>query len=308
MKMHYTIILVTFFFLGMSQAFAQNGTATLTIDVEPAATVEAGEKIDGRNGDASWPTVSVENGGINSVTVTLSDEVGFASGTYTQDFDGEDKAEFDDLVIETAGTYTMVFDVGVASATSQEFKVNSAAAASFTFSVDDITAGENADIEINNAEDEFSNALDGIYSVTFSIADNGYDVTDDLTFEAGTASHTTVGLTTSTGTYTLEVDIDGITVTETFTISSAEADDFGVEVEDITAGKDVVIDITEAKDEFENSLDGDYEANIAIHDNSEKYNATETLTFTAGTVSHTVADLTTAGTYTVTVEIDDTSN
>ncbi len=117
---------------------------SVSVETQPEET-EAGQMISG------FPVVYVEDAyenPVEGVSVTVSEAGGypFDSGTTTQETGDDGLAIFDDLVIETAGTYELVFDAaGVAGeVTSDEFDVIPAGADHIEIEPEDstVTAGE----------------------------------------------------------------------------------------------------------------------------------------------------------------------
>lgn len=132
------------------------------IIVQPTSTT-AGEVI------SPAPTVEItgpEGNPLGGIEVTVSEQGGFDfdSGTLTVTTRTNGMAEFDDLVINRAGSYRLVFAVdGAGQVTSDRFNVNSANGEP-SQTVADVpengTAGEPSEITIT-IEDSFGNRVEG---------------------------------------------------------------------------------------------------------------------------------------------------
>ena len=119
------------------------------------------------------PTVEVTDEFSNpvegvQVTVRESGGADFNAGTLTVTTDGNGEALFDDLQINTAGTYTLIFDaVGVElDATSDPFNVTFLRAADAGSSVASIsagTAGQATEISVT-VKDIYGNLIEGVAS------------------------------------------------------------------------------------------------------------------------------------------------
>ncbi|MGF1669828.1 MAG: hypothetical protein ACFCU6_05215, partial [Balneolaceae bacterium] len=160
---------------------SQTSSPTLNITVQPTLTT-AGEVIS--------PAPSIEVTGpsgnpLEGVQVTVSEQGGFVfdSGTLTVTTGSDGVAEFNDLVINRAGNYTLVFSAEEAGQViSDSFMVNSADGDP-SQTVADVpatgTAGESTKITIT-MEDQFNNRVEGAaadLSVSVSGANNIENVT-----------------------------------------------------------------------------------------------------------------------------------
>jgi len=121
---------------------------TVSVDIQPEETT-AGETIEGP--PAAYVEDEFENA-VEGVNVTV-DDTELDSGTYTVATNPEGIAIFDDLVIETAGNYTLTFNVDgvVEDATSDEFEVIPA-------TVDYVLIDPNEDLRVDAEEDLFFSA------------------------------------------------------------------------------------------------------------------------------------------------------
>ena len=245
-----------------------------TIEVEDQPVdVTAGENIMGP------PTANVTDGDgdpveVVEVTVSLICGDQFDDGENISATNESGIVEFDDLVIKTAGTYQLNFSISEEdedvsesdNCTSEEFDILSGEADSFDVSVNDITAGKEAIINITDAEDELGNDLDGEYAVNISIENNGdtYDNETTLNFTEGEGEYETDGLTTEADSYTATVEIDEATDEDTFEIIPDDVDYVEIDPEedqDITAGDSLQFSAS-AYDEYDNLItDSDLEFN-----------------------------------------------
>lgn len=142
----------------------------ITILQQPTDT-EAGQEI------TPAPAVRVEDAAgnrLSGVSVSVSLQGGsFSSGTTTRNTDGDGAAEFPGLVIEEAGTFTIVFEAGDEEQESDEFDVTAGSA-----SVIEIVSGNDQRGTVGNeldnplvvrVTDDFDNPVSG-ESVNFEIS------------------------------------------------------------------------------------------------------------------------------------------
>ena len=231
-----------------------------------------------------------------------TDDVDFAygeSGTLTLLTEGETEEA-------VSGTYVLTAEWTEDDTVSDTFDLNvEQTLEGYTLTVNDIDAGESLELEFFNAVDIVGGDLDGDYEVTWEIQETAYgSTTDTVTFSAGEATHDTNEVIGDAGTYTAETTIDGITETYTFDVNSAEADSYTLTVEDITAGEPPVLEFTEAEDEHENPLEGEYEVEMTIDDTTY----TEDLTFDEGEADYTWDEIEEAVEYTASSKIDEVSS
>ncbi|PWN07788.1 Ig-like domain-containing protein [Rhodohalobacter mucosus] len=147
-------------------ATAQTGAATaLQVNTQPGTTT-AGQTV------AGPPSVLVTDSGgnpVSGVTVSVSEQGGyiFDGGTLSAVSDGSGVAAFSDLVINTAGTYTLEFSsTGLTTVASTAFDVTAAAASDLA-----IASGNTQSARINQTlaqdltvevTDAFGNPVSGI--------------------------------------------------------------------------------------------------------------------------------------------------
>jgi hypothetical protein len=254
----------------------------VVMEQQPLETV-AGEVIVGP------PSVRVNDGLGNAVpdvdvTVSIDGGLDFDGGTLTRTTAGNGIAVFNDLVLNTAGSYVLIFDaVGVAdNAESDPFDVVAGAASSST-----IVSGNNQTAVVTQVlenpyvvrlTDTFNNPIVG-HGVEFSIdqtpdgaAGQVLSVTNTTTDASGEAS-TVLTLGNLTGTYTVTADA-GTAGTNEFEATAepdaADSFEFGTISSPQTAGQNFEITIT-AFDQFGNPATG--------------YGGTASLSTTAGTIT-----------------------
>lgn len=251
------------------------------VTVQPQQTT-AGEIIGGP------PTVLVTDdlaNPVEGVEVTVTVQGGeLDAGTATRSTGSDGTAAFNDLVINTSGSYTLEFNaIGATdNAVSDPFDVVSAAAVQSA-----ILSGNNQigtvstqlpDALLIRVSDSFGNPVSG-HDVTFAIdqvpvgaSGQSLSVANAVTDAAGEAS-TLLTLGNRTGTYTVNANA-GAAGTNGFTATAqpAAADNFvfGTVSSPQTAGQDFSITIT-AEDEFGNRATG--------------YAGTAALSTTAGTIT-----------------------
>ncbi|WP_340103379.1 filamin/ABP280 repeat domain-containing protein [Rhodohalobacter sp. 8-1] len=193
-----------------------------TSDADSVAISQQPLQIEAGNPIAGSPSVTVTDqfgNNVSGIEVTVRESGGadFDAGTLTATTDVNGEALFDDLQINAAGTYTLVFDaVGVElDATSDPFNVVPAAgdAGSTVASVPAGTAGEATTITVD-VQDIYGNGVEGIQgdlsvSVT-SGANTGAGVSSVV--DQGSGIYTATYTPTATGTDTLTVTLSTIAI------------------------------------------------------------------------------------------------
>jgi hypothetical protein len=254
----------------------------MVIDQQPQQTI-AGQPVEGPPAvevvdDLGNPVNNVE------VNVSISGNQSFSSGSTQQLTNNNGIAVFDDLVINSAGTYSLVFNaVGVSeNLESDSFNVIAADPSAIQ-----VVSGDNqtgtvgstlSESIVVRVEDEFGNPIGG-YTVDFDIEQvpsgaTGQSLSQQSaeTDETGTAS-TELTLGNRPGTYTVNANAGAAgTVVISASASAGPADSFEFDTisSPRTAGESFGINIT-ALDEFENKADS--------------YNGTAQLSTTAGSIS-----------------------
>ncbi len=125
---------------------------------------------------------------------------------------------------------------------------------SFDMSVDDITAGEEAIIEITDAKHN-GYLLDGDFKANVTINNGAYtnEFTENFTFDEG-RSVIEYGVLTASDVYTVVVRMSGDDRSDTLTVFPAEPDILKIDIcDEINAGNGFEITI-QAKDEYDNPV------------------------------------------------------
>jgi len=192
-------------------ATAQVGAPSqMTIVTQPGNT-PAGDPI------SPFPEVRISDNVGNAVSgasITFREEGGYTldGGTITRTSNSSGIVVFNDLIIESAGQYTLVFDAlasGVPDVSSDSFTINAGAGspANTTATVSNGTAGQQTDISIN-VEDEFNNPVGGAagdLSVVVTGANSDTPVVSETTTTGiYTASYTPI----NSGTDNISIDIN----------------------------------------------------------------------------------------------------
>ena len=270
----------------------------MSITSQPSATT-AGNTI------SPAPAVEVTDAGGNPVAgITVSVSLSAAGFTGTSDTqattNGSGIASFSNLVINTAGSYTITFNAdaaGVDNVNSSSFEVTnaSAQASNTTADVPNGTAGETTTITIT-AEDAFGNRVEGVasdLSVTISGDNAGASVatiTDD-----GNGIYSTSYTPTDAGTDQVTITLNGSGIsgspfTSQVSAGSIASYDISTISSPQTAGVDFSITIT-ALDANGNTATG--------------YNGTADLSTTAGTITPATTASFTSGTITLDVSVSE---
>src|SRR6056297_3089000 len=182
----------------------------MTIVTQPGNT-PAGDPI------SPFPEVRISDNVGNAVSgasITFREEGGYTldGGTITRTSNSSGIVVFNDLIIESAGQYTLVFDAlasGVPDVSSDSFTINAGAGspANTTATVSNGTAGQQTDISIN-VEDEFNNPVGGAagdLSVVVTGANSDTPVVSETTTTGiYTASYTPI----NSGTDNISIDIN----------------------------------------------------------------------------------------------------
>jgi len=251
-------------------------TDDATLIVEPGAVETLNiirQPTDAAAGEAISPAVTVnatdEYGHMIPelpIEVSLVEGEGTLHGTGTQETDDNGVANFDDLWIDLAGEYRLVFTAEGKTVESEAFSITGAAMAQLLIrpQTDSITAGDSQEYEADLA-DEFGNVVTP-------------DVTDQVNFEIDDASDGTftnnvlhdavaAGTWEVTGTYTPDDDITG---TATLIVEPAAAVDFEIspEMAIINDGEKQTYTAA-AEDEFGNVFDVTDETVFKIESEAE---------------------------------------
>jgi autotransporter-associated beta strand protein len=248
----------------------------------------------------------------SSVSLSVASGPGSLAGMLTVAASGG-VATFSNVILDTAGSYTLTASDGsLTSATSNSFVVSPAAAAKVVYSVQpsDVTAGvPNSPSIVVDVEDQFGNVVTSDSSdVTLSVASGPGLLTGTSTVAAsgGMATLSNVVLDT-TGTYTLTASDGSLTsaTSNSFVVSPAAAAKvvYGVQPSDVTAGvadnPSIVVDV---EDQFGNIVTND-SSNVTLTVASGPGSASGTVTVAASGGVAMLSDiiLDTAGDYTLNV-------
>jgi autotransporter-associated beta strand protein len=308
---------------GGDSNFTGSTSSTLTQTVTPGPPAKVVYSVQPSNataGVADSPSIVVDvedqYGNIvtsdsSNVTLSIASGPGSLSGTVTVAA-GSGVATFTNVILDTAGTYTLTAsDGGLAPATSNSFTVTPAAAAKVVYGVQpsNVTAGvANSPSIVVDVEDQFGNVVTSDSSnVTLAVASGPGSPTGTLTVAAssGVATFSNVILDT-TGTYTLTANDGGLAsaTSNSFTVSPAAASKvvYGVQPSNVIAGVANSPSITvSVEDQFGNVVTSD-SSNVALSVASGPGLLTGTVTVVASggvaTLSNVVLD--TTGTYTLT--------
>jgi len=194
-----------------SSTVTTSDAANIEMIQQPAQTT-AGQAINGP------PAVRVTDdlgNEVSGVEVTVSEQGGlsFNSGTLTVSTDNNGEAQFGNLVINIAGSYTLVFDaVGVSdNAVSQSFDITPAAgdpSESFA-NVPNGIAGSETEITIT-IEDQFGNRVDNSGSdISLSVSGANAGASFSSLSDAGNGVYTTSYTPVNSGTDQISIRLDG---------------------------------------------------------------------------------------------------
>ncbi|PKD43291.1 invasin domain 3-containing protein [Rhodohalobacter barkolensis] len=219
-------------------AEAQIGDASqMAVTTQPSETT-AGEVI------SPAPSVEVTDdigNPVAGVNVTVSEQGGytFDEGTTTVSTNSSGIASFDDLVIRTAGSYTLNFSSdasGVDDVISDPFNVTAAAAnlANTVAVVPDGVAGNSTEITIT-LEDEFNNPVSGAAS-QLTVNVSGANTASPSVSETGTTGEYTSSYTpTNTGADDIAITLNGSTIPGSPFTSNVTTSDISASVSTVTA-------------------------------------------------------------------------
>ncbi|MCA1800339.1 MAG: Ig-like domain-containing protein, partial [Actinobacteria bacterium] len=210
----------------------------LSVILQPSETV-AGSSI------SPAPQVEVTDDAgnpVEGVDVSVAEQGGylFDSGTLTVTSNSSGIAEFDGLVIETAGSdYTLVFSAdasGVDDATSNPFDITAAEAdaGNTTATVPDGAAGESTTITIN-VQDTFDNPVSGVAG-DLSVTVTGDNSATPSVTETGTAGEYTATYTPeNAGTDDISIELQGIPIQGSPFTSDVTVSDISASVSTVSA-------------------------------------------------------------------------
>jgi autotransporter-associated beta strand protein len=253
---------------------------------------------------------NIVTGNSSNITVAVASGPGSATGTLTVAASGG-VATFSNVIIDTAGSYTLsATDGSLTSATSGSFAVSAGAASKLVYGTQpsNVTAGVAISPSIVvDVEDQFGNIVTSNSSnVTVAVASGPGSATGTLTVAAtsGVATFSNVKLDTA-GSYTLSATGGALTsaTSNSFTVSAAAASKlvYGTQPSNVTAGAaispPIVVDV---EDQFGNIVTGN-SSNVTVAVASGPGSATGTLTVAAssGVATFNNVKLSTIGSYTL---------
>ena len=307
-----------------------NGNAlsdgTVDIDVGPADadTVELLSQPDTEQtaGETIDPTIDLnltdEFGNPvpnNTLTVSLNDSTTLTGDTAV-DTNESGIAEFDDLNVTDAGSYTLNVTLDEDSSvnvTSDAFDVTAAEAAQTTIETQptDTTAGEMISASQINVTDAFDNIVAG-ENVTVSVNGSASlaGTTEVETSSSGIADFDDLNITEA-GTYELTyqlADDDSVSVTsQPFVITAAEPADATIETQpEAAAAGDAIGGPPAANitDEFDNAVI-DETVTVSANGSADLNGATEVETDASGIAEFSAINISDTGSYNLTFEVDE---
>jgi uncharacterized repeat protein (TIGR03803 family) len=281
-------------------AFVQQPTnATAGATISPAATVDVEDQYGNIvTGNTSNVTLSVASGpGTLGGTLTVAAVAGVAT--------------FNNLSLNTAGTYTInAADGALTGATSSSFTISAAAASKLAFAQQptNVTAGATISPAVTvDIEDQFGNIVtSNTSSVTMSIASGPGTLGGTLTIAAvaGVATFNNLSITTA-GAYTIKA-ADGALTTATsgsFTVSPAAASKlvFAQQPTNATAGAAITPAVTvDVEDQYGNIVTGNTSnVTMSIASGPGSLGGTLTVAAVAGVATFNNLSIDTAGSYTI---------
>jgi uncharacterized repeat protein (TIGR03803 family) len=298
------------------------GADSTSFIVNPAAANQVAfnqEPSDVGAGSANNPaiTVDVEDqyGNVvttdsSSVTLSINTGPGAIGGTDTVTA-SNGIATFNDIVLNTTGTYTLAASDGILTgADSTSFVVGIASASKLAFiqQPSDVTAGDaDAPVITVEVEDQYGNIVNtDNSSVTLSINSGPGTIggTDTIQASNGIATFSNVILDTA-GSYTLAASDGGLTATDSssFTVSPAGASKliFIQEPSNVTAGSPISPSITvHVEDQYGNVITSDSSnVTLSVNTGPGAIGGTDTVAAANGIAIFNNIKLDTAGTYTL---------
>jgi len=220
-------------------ATAELGSVSnLSILLQPSESVAG-------SGITPAPQIEVTDAGgnpVEGVEVSVAEQGGyiFDSGTLTVTSNGSGIAEFDDLVIETAGTsYTLVFSIdasGVDDVTSNPFDITAAEAdpGNTTAVVPDGAAGEPTTIAIT-VQDSFDNPVSGAAD-DLTVTVSGENSASPSVNETGTAGeYSAIYTPQNAGTDGISIELQGTPILGSPFTSDVTVSEISSSVSTVTA-------------------------------------------------------------------------
>jgi parallel beta-helix repeat protein/predicted outer membrane repeat protein len=287
---------------------AHSGAATAGVVISPAFVVDVEDQFGN----------IVTNS--DSITVSLASGPGTLLGTLTAAA-SSGVATFNDLSLNTAGTYTLHAVDGtenITAGTSGAFAVNAAAASQLVFAARSGSATAGVVISppfVVDVEDQFGNIVSNSDSITVSLASGPGSLNGTLTVAAssGVATFNSLSLNTA-GTYTLHA-VDGTeniaaATSGSFTVNQSGASQlvFAARSGNATAGVTIspafVVDV---EDQFGNIISDSDSITISVATGPGSLHGTLTAAAINGVATFNSLSLNTAGVYTLHA-VDGTEN
>ncbi|MGD0387444.1 MAG: hypothetical protein ABSC42_00700 [Tepidisphaeraceae bacterium] len=221
-------------------------------------------------------------------------------------------ATFSNIILDTAGNYTLTASDGsLTSTTSNSFTVSAAAASKVVYGVQpsNVTAGvANSPSIVVDVEDQFGNIVTSDSSnVTLAVASGPGSLSGTVTMAAssGVATFSNVKLDTA-GSYTLTASDGSLTsaTSNSFTVSAAAASKvvYSVQPSNVTTGvaesPSIVVDV---EDQFGNIVTtNSSNVTLAVASGPGSLSGTVTVAASSGIATFSNVKLDTAGNYTLT--------
>ncbi|MCH8549676.1 MAG: Ig-like domain-containing protein [Balneolaceae bacterium] len=256
-----------------SSSVATSDADAVSVETQPSETV-AGQPIEGPpsarvDDEFGNPVEGVE------VTVTIVGGGSFNSGTTTAESNSSGIAVFDDLVINSSGSYSLRFNAVGADddAESDSFDVVPAppSASATTADVPDGASGEETVIEIT-VRDSFGNRVSGVAS-DLSVSVSGANSASPSVSETSTAGLYRAEYTpASSGTDNIAIELGGSGISGspfTSEVGAGDVASFSIEnISNVTAGESFTISVT-AEDGNGNTATGfDGSADVSVNSGS----------------------------------------
>ena len=301
-----------------------SGTDSNSFTVDPASAekiVVATNPSNTTAGVAISPGVVVDvedqfgnlvTGNTDSIALSVNTGPGTLGGTDAVSASGG-MATFTNLVIDTAGTYSLIARDGSMSATTNNFNVSAAAAAKLVYLTgpSNSTAGMAISPSIVvDVEDQFGNLEAGkAYSVSLSVASgpSGAELSGTTSVESSDGQATfSDAVLDAAGTYTLVAQSTGLpsSTSSSFNVTAAGASKivYLTQPTNTTAGvaisPSVVVDVEDAFGNLETSNTDDI--TLKVNTGPGALSGTETVAASGGQATFANLLLDTAGTYSLT--------
>ena len=291
-----------------------NGTASqLGIAQQPSDAIAGDPNSPAIVVDVEDPTGAIVAGNTSTVVLSVHSGPGTLSGTVSvAAVNGV--ATFDNVILDTAGDYTLTAtDGSLATATTSSFTISPAASAQLVFTAQPINTVISTPISppvVVDVEDAFGNLVTTDSSdVTLSVASGPGDISGTTTVatSGGIATFDNVALD-QVGLYTLGASDGSLTgaVSDSFhiTLTAPVQLAFQQQPSNITAGNtmpDVTVDVEDSTGALDTADDSYVTISIATGPSSATLSGTLTVQAVNGVATFGDLSITTAGTYSVEV-------